>query len=245
MTSTNKPLDILYRDEWLVAVNKPAGHLVHPADEPREDDLVAMKILRDQIGQHVYNIHRLDRPTCGVLLFGIDRTVARALHRALERHEVQKSYLAVVSGCAPAAPWDCHEALQKDEASPVREAHTSFRRLASVCPAAMRHEPPSTLSLVEAIPHTGRYHQIRRHLLQAGLPIVGDFRYAGIEPSQRLGELLGTGGRMLLQSRSLSFRHPATGLATTIEAPTDPLLLKCFPGLAETHISAECIPGRS
>ena len=69
MTSTSKPLTILYRDEWLVAVDKPAGHLVHPADQPKDDDLVTMKILRDQIGQRVYTIHRIDRPTTGVLLF--------------------------------------------------------------------------------------------------------------------------------------------------------------------------------
>ena len=89
------PLNILYQDEWLVAVDKPAGHLVHPADQPQEDDLVTMKILRDQIGRLVYNVHRIDRPTTGVLLFGIDSSVAKHLHRALERHEVQKTYLAL------------------------------------------------------------------------------------------------------------------------------------------------------
>ncbi|MGB1874096.1 MAG: pseudouridine synthase [Akkermansiaceae bacterium] len=231
MTSTDKPLDILYQDEWLVAVNKPAGHLVHPADEPKEGDLVAMKILRDQIGERVYNIHRLDRPTCGVLLFGIDRNAARALHRALERHEVQKTYWAVVAGLAPTEPWECRQPLQKDETAPLREAHTSFRRLATVNPLDLAQEKTPTLSLIEATPHTGRYHQIRRHLLDGDLPIVGDYRYAGIESCDHLGKLLGTGTRMLLQSRSLAFRHPITGQHTLIEAPPDDLFLKCFPSL--------------
>ena len=245
MNSPDKPLDILYRDEWLVAVNKPAGYLVHPADEPREDDLVAMKILRDEISQRVYNIHRLDRPTCGVLLFGIDRNAARALHRALERHQVQKTYWAVVLGNAPDEPWECHESLRKDEQAPVREAHTSFQRISTAYPRELEHEQYSTLSLIEATPHTGRYHQIRRHLRHYDLPIVGDFRYAGIEASNHLGKLLGTGTRMLLQSRSLAFHHPVTAGHILIEAPADPILLKCFPHLADTNISSGYTPGKS
>ena len=73
------PLDILYLDDWIVAIDKPAGYLVHPAEKPQEGDLVAMKILRDQIGKRVYNIHRIDRPTTGVVVFGIDRGAAREL----------------------------------------------------------------------------------------------------------------------------------------------------------------------
>lgn len=245
MTSSAKPLDILYRDEWLVAVDKPAGHLVHPADAPKEDDLVAMKILRDQIGQRVYNIHRLDRPTCGVLLFGIDRNAARALHRALERHEVDKRYWAVAAGHAPDERWECRQPLQKDESSPVRNAYTSFRRLDHTRPAALEQEQIPDLTLIEATPHTGRYHQIRRHLLHCSLPIVGDFRYAGIDPSHHLGQLLDTGTRMLLQAKSLAFTHPVTGEHLAIEAPAEPLLLKHFPRFADSHTSSEYTPGRS
>lgn len=216
------PLRILYRDNWLVAVDKPAGQLVHPADNPREGDLVTMKILRDQLGVRVYNIHRIDRPTTGVLLFGTDRNAARALHRALERHQVGKTYWAVVHGEPPGGAWECRQPLRKTEAAPEREAHTSFRVL----------ERSGPLCLLEATPHTGRTHQIRRHLLQAGVPVVGDFRYAGIEASERLGRELGTGARMLLQSRSIGFDHPVTGERTTITAPPDPGFVKCFPSLA-------------
>ena len=245
MTQPAEPLNILYQDEWLVAVDKPAGHLVHPADEPQPDDLVTMKILRDQIGQRVYNIHRIDRPTTGVLLFSVDRTAARALHRALERHQVQKTYWAISCGLAPEEPWECTQALQKEEDAPMRDARTSFRRLAVSHPLTAENEPSLTLSLIEATPHTGRYHQIRRHLLQQGLPIVGDFRYAGIERSHQLGQLIGTGTRMLLQSKSISFTHPITSEQTVIEAPADPSMLKCFPHLADTRISSGYTPGKS
>ena len=232
MTSTSKPLTILYKDEWLVAVDKPAGHLVHPADQPKDDDLVTMKILRDQIGQRVYTIHRIDRPTTGVLLFAICRTTARALHRALERHQMAKSYWAVCHGIAPAEPWECHEPNQKEEHLPIRDAHTSFRRLAVSTPDALAREDPAQISLVEAKPHTGRYHQIRRHLLHHQLPIIGDFRYAGIDTSHHLGELLGNGTRMLLESKSITFNHPRTGERMTISAPPDPSIISLFPQFA-------------
>jgi len=223
MQSSIAPLNILYQDEWLVAVDKPAGHLVHPADQPQKGDLVTMKILRDQLGQLVYNIHRIDRPTTGVLLFGIDRSVTKALHRALERHEVQKTYLAIVSGTPDSSPWQCREPIQKHEEAPIREAHTDFKLLEKITIGNQ------ALSLLEATPHTGRFHQIRRHLLHAGIPIIGDYRYAGIEKSDMLGALLGTGTRMLLQSHSITFDHPMTGDRIRIEAPADPEFLRCFP----------------
>ena len=231
MNLPEEPLNILYQDEWFVAVDKPAGQLVHPADVPQEDDQVTMKILRDQIGKLVYNIHRIDRPTTGVLLFGIDRTAARSLHRALERHEIEKTYWAVVSGQAPSEPWECKEPSQKADDAPLRDAHTSFKNLTDLELDCLHEEEIQTLSLIEAYPHTGRFHQIRRHLLHHNIPIVGDYRYAGIEQSDRLGSLLGTGTRMLLQSKSLSFTHPVTDQYTLIEAPIDPNFLKCFPDL--------------
>jgi tRNA pseudouridine65 synthase len=232
-------LNILYQDEWLVAIDKPAGHLVHPAESPQPDDLVAMKILRDQIGKRVNTIHRIDRPTSGVLLFGLEKKATKKLHKALELHDFDKSYWAVVHGKAPAQQWECHEPIQKEEGEPAREAHTSFRVLesrklevlASIAEELDGHG--DVLTLIEAIPHTGRFHQIRRHLLHAGIPIVGDYRYAGIETSDRLGELLGTDTRMLLQAKSLTLDHPITNEKLTITAPVGPNFQRCFPSLAE------------
>jgi len=229
MNSPNKPLTILYRDEWLVAVHKPAGHLVHPADHPKEDDLVTMKILRDQIDHRVYNIHRIDRPTTGILLFGICRDAAKVLHRALERHEVAKTYWAVCHGDVGHQPWECHQGIQKEDNQPIRDAHTSFQRLALAQPRGLADEKPSCISLVEARPHTGRYHQIRRHLLHINKPIIGDFRYAGIDTSHHLGQLLDTGTRMLLQSKSLTFDHPVSGKQLAINSKPDPLIANLFP----------------
>lgn len=227
-----EPLSILYEDEWIVVVDKPAGQLVHPANEPQEGDEVTMKILRDQIGQHVYTIHRLDRPTTGVLLFAKDKAVAKPLHQALERHEFTKTYYAVCHGTPPADTWESRIALQKSEDAPFKEAHTSFRVLQSIEHHALADEPQletATLSLIEATPHTGRYHQIRRHLQLAGIPITGDYRYSGVERSDLLGELLSTQTRMLLQAKELKITHPLSHEPLHIIAPLDPYIEKCFP----------------
>lgn len=234
------PLQILYQDEWLVAIDKPAGYLVHPARDPHEDDLVAMKILRDQIGQRVHTIHRIDRPTSGVLLFGLEKKAAQKMHQALAQHDFEKRYWAIVPGQVPGSNWECHEPIQADETSPVREAHTSFcllrsRQCGPLGGIAQTDGVPvcDKLHLVEATPHSGRFHQIRRHLLHQGIPIVGDYRYAGIERCEHLGALLGTGSRMLLQARSLRMVHPVTEKVLTITAQVDKAFIQCFPELQE------------
>jgi tRNA pseudouridine65 synthase len=209
------PLSILYRDECMIAVDKPAGQLVIPSTKPQADDEVTMKILRDQIGVHVHPIHRLDRPTSGVLLFSSSQDAARALHAAFANQEVRKLYWAVVSGRPVWQEWTCRESLTKDEAADAQSAETKFRVIEH-----LDHD----LSLLEAEPKSGRFHQIRRHLVHLGHPIVGDYRYAGIERSDQLGALLGTGTRMLLQSISLQLRHPATGDELLIEAPVEALI---------------------
>ncbi|MCB1095097.1 MAG: RluA family pseudouridine synthase [Verrucomicrobiae bacterium] len=211
------PLAILFRDEWIVAIDKPAGQLVHPAEEPAEGDLVTMKILRDQIGERVHLIHRLDRPTSGVMVFAIDSEVARKLHQAFEAQDVQKIYWAVIDGHPTSDDWRCAEPIRKSETAPERSAETEFRVIDRL---------PQSLALVEARPRTGRFHQIRRHLLHAGHPIVGDYRYMGNARCDELGSLLGTGSRMLLQAKSLQFQHPTTGSPLHIEAPTDPLIVR-------------------
>lgn len=215
-------LKIIYQDESLVVIHKPAGHIVHPAENPQEGDLVAMKILRDQIGANVYCIHRIDRPTAGVLLFGIDREVSKALHQNFADGEMEKVYWAVVKGKPDRSAWSCKAPIQKDEDAPVREAHTDFEVVKSV-----EHHSKMTISLVKAVPVTGRFHQIRRHLLDAGHPIIGDYRYAGIDRSDVNGKLLNTGTRMLLLAKSLAFQHPTTGEAVHVET-TDPLIDKLF-----------------
>ena len=91
-------IEILYQDEWLVAVNKPSGWLVHRSWLDRDEKVVVMQTVRDQIGQHVFTVHRLDRPTSGVLLMGLSSEAGRLLSQQFEQHQIQKRYHAIVRG---------------------------------------------------------------------------------------------------------------------------------------------------
>ena len=220
-----EPLKILYQDEWLVAIDKPAGMIVHPGREPEGPEWIAMKRVRDQLDHRVYPIHRLDRPTSGVLLFALDKATSSLTQQAFERREVKKEYLAVVSGRTE-LEWRCDVALQKDPDSPVLDARTSFWRM------AFHGEGDKEVSLIGAVPETGRFHQIRRHMVECGFPIVGDYRYAGRERSDELGKHFGTGDRMLLQARVLTLKHPHTGEGLRVEAEVDTEICRCFPEMA-------------
>lgn len=222
------PLTLLYEDDFLVAIDKPAGMLVHPSGELEGLEWIAMKRLRDQLEQPVFPIHRLDRPTSGVLLFALDKQTAGLAQQAFELRNVRKEYRAIVCGVSPLA-WVCETPLRKNPEDASLAAETRFERLKTSPESFFPLDPTLSLSLLNAIPLTGRFHQIRRHLLEAGMPIVGDFRYAGQERSFALGEILGTGTRMLLQAKVLELRHPRSGEFLRIEAPEDEDFLRCFP----------------
>jgi tRNA pseudouridine65 synthase len=215
-----KPLEILFQDEFLVAIDKPAGMLVHPVREAESRGLIAMKRLHDQLDRHVFPVHRLDRPTSGVLLFALDKKTAGLAQQIFEQRQIIKIYHAIVCGRATQR-WICETPLAPNTGSEPLTARTSFERLAVTQKSAFPGNPDLVLSLLKVMPTTGRFHQIRRHLLEAGFPIAGDFRYAGEEASHALGEILGTGSRMLLQSKILDFRHPRTGESLRIQAPAD------------------------
>jgi tRNA pseudouridine65 synthase len=206
---TSRPLDILHRDETLVAITKPAGLLVHPGREPEAKEWIAMKVLRDQLGLRVYAIHRLDRPTSGVLLLALNEPVADAMRAEFEHRRVEKSYVAVVRGQPPEV-WENHTPLRKAEGEKLKECHTRFRRLA--------RSPAGGHALVEAEPFTGRHHQIRRHLAGDGFPIAGDYLHGDIADNDRLAAATGV-TRMLLHAQVLTFKHPVTGQAVRIESP--------------------------
>jgi len=94
-------LDIIHRDSRTIAVNKPAGMLVHRSWLDKHETRFAVQTLRDQIGQHVYPVHRLDRPTSGVLLFALDTEAARLLMQQFENKTIEKTYWAIVRGHLP------------------------------------------------------------------------------------------------------------------------------------------------
>lgn len=220
-------LDILHRDAALVAVAKPPGLLVHRTVLDRRETEFAVQILRDQIGQPVHPVHRLDRGTSGVLVFALDRTAARFLSEAFAAQRVEKTYLAVVRGW-PAERGTVDHPLkrQPDAAEWVdpraqllpQAAVTHWRRLATAeLPITGERHPTTRCALLELTPETGRRHQIRRHMKHAAHPILGDATY-GKGPLNRAFAAHTGGARLFLHCARLVLPHPDGG-ALDLTAP--------------------------
>ena len=220
------PLPVLYRDEALIAINKPAGLLVHRSPIDRHETRFALQLLRDQIGQRVYPVHRLDKPTSGVLLFALSPETATAMQKLLSLRELHKDYLAVVRGYCPAAGLIDH-AFRDDADSrstgepPLREALTRYRSLAEYeLDAAIESYPRSRYSLVLARPVSGRRHQLRRHFKHLSHPIIGDAKHGRGRHNRYFAEHLAC-PRLLLHALHLQFVHPHTAEPIQITAPLD------------------------
>jgi len=187
MDTPQPPLKVIYRDDSLVAINKPSGLLVHRSPVDRSETRFALQELRNQLGQYVYPVHRLDKPTSGVLLFALDSSSARKLSVQFESHSVDKTYLAVTRGYAPEQGCIDHPLTEKSDPriddyrsrpAQTQSAMTKFRQLGTVeLDVAIDRYPRSRYSLLELKPITGRRHQLRRHCKHIGHPIIGDAKY--------------------------------------------------------------------
>ena len=230
MTRIQATLEVLYRDDHLVAVNKPAGLLVHRTGIDAGETRFAVQILRDQLGVHVHPVHRLDKPTSGVLLFALDSAVARVLTSAFADRQVRKTYLAIVRGYIEDGVvidhplkelYDGKGRHNRDGDLPLQPALTRCRCLGRFeVPHPVGRHPTGRYSLIEARPETGRRHQIRRHLKHLGHPIVGDVRYGDGRHNRLFREYFSC-RRMLLAAIEISFVHPRTGEQLTVNAPLD------------------------
>ncbi|SFR81915.1 tRNA pseudouridine synthase C [Marinobacter daqiaonensis] len=220
-------LPLIHQDEHLVVVDKPADLLVHPSEIDRKETRSAMMILRDQLGQWVYPAHRLDRPTSGLLVFALNREVARSLAGAFEAHKVLKDYLAVVRGHPPVGGIIRHPLTLKDDtrsrrtlAGEAQDALTLYYRLATVTMdwTVDSRYPTSRYALVRCRPRTGRRHQLRRHLKHLSHPIIGDSSY-GKGPHNRAFAREFGDSRLYLHASRLAFQHPVSGRPMICRAP--------------------------
>ncbi|MCG6658595.1 pseudouridylate synthase [Halomonas campisalis] len=206
-------LTLLHQDDHLVAVHKPAGLLVHRTALARGEREFLLQRLRDRLGQRVYPVHRLDRPTSGVMVFALSPEVATTLAAAFTERRVEKRYLAVVRGIGPEGERLDYPLREEDgrlpkAQMPAMEALTEVKRLDSVeLPVQVDRYPQSRYSLMEARPLTGRRHQIRRHLSRRGYPIIGDAKHGKGNHNRFFAERLGC-PRLLLAAVELTFDHP-------------------------------------
>jgi 23S rRNA pseudouridine1911/1915/1917 synthase len=208
-----RAVSVLFEDDDLLAVDKPAGLVAHPAYRHPDgtlDDAVKAYV-HGRGGAHAWLLHRLDRGTSGVVLYARTEHARRHVVRQFERREVRKAYLSVVAGDVGAADILVSQPLRRDPLDRRRviidpSGQAAATRIISLVASADR-------SLVCCRPITGRTHQIRAHLAWLGHPILGDATY-DTEPARTDGA-----SRPLLHALALGVRHPATGQPLAIWAP--------------------------
>jgi len=196
---SNHHLDLVFCDDTLLVVNKPAGLLAVPGRGADKQDCLASRIQLEF--PDALAVHRLDMATSGLILFGRGAEMQRLLSQMFLRREVQKSYVAVVAGeleqaigevnLPIVADWP-NRPLRKVDADTGKASLTRFRSLA--------HDEATDTSRVELEPVTGRTHQLRVHMAAIGHPIVGDALYGAVSGA--------SGERLLLHASRLGFVHP-------------------------------------
>ncbi|MFK8011690.1 MAG: tRNA pseudouridine(65) synthase TruC, partial [Marinicellaceae bacterium] len=224
----NLMLPILYRDDYIIAIDKPSGLLVHRSLIDKRETQFALQMTRDQIGQYVYPVHRLDKPTSGVLLMALSTEIARQLTIQFSQKKVSKKYLALVRGHTNSQgiiDYALKEELdrmtdrkaQQDKAA--QEAITEYKTIwKGEVPIAVGRYSSARYSVVSLTPKTGRKHQIRRHMKHIFHPIVGDTTHGDGKHNAMFREQFGL-SRLLLVAKQLSFEHPVTGQSITLNAP--------------------------
>ncbi len=216
----SEALDILYQDDRYVAVDKPAGLLVHRSNIDKYETRFCVQLLRDQLGKHVFPCHRLDKPTSGVLLFALDKEALVAANDLFVQHRISKTYHAIVRGWIDEAGTIDHplkDITDSGEKSGGGSAVTEFHRLRKFeIDVPLGRYPTARYSLVELSPETGRMHQLRRHMKHLNHHIIGDTNYGDGLHNRFFREHFNS-SRLLLNASWLEFVHPFTGARIMIE----------------------------
>ncbi len=219
----SEPIPILYEDRSVIAIDKPRGWMLVPHSWQKTGRNLQAAITssiaardfwaRSRSLKFLRHVHRLDADTSGILLFAKSFGAVETLSKLFESRKMEKVYWAVVTGAPRQKDWNCSLKLAPDpqqigkmkvDARAGKEAETHFEVL----------ETRGKFSLVEAKPVTGRTHQIRVHLLESGLPIVGDELYGKREGKLPLG----------LRAKELAYADPFTRKRVEIRAPMEEFL---------------------
>ena len=201
-------LDILYADEFLLVLNKPAGLLSVPGRGAAKQDCLALRVQAAFPAARV--VHRLDLETSGLLVMALGASAQRQLSLQFARREVRKKYLAIVHGRPHASHGSIDLPLLADWPNRPRQKVDFQRGKASLTHyRLLAHDPAHDASRMELTPITGRSHQLRVHLQYLGHAILGDNLYGSVASAER----------MLLHARSLAFTHPMDGRPLRFECP--------------------------
>lgn len=227
---TIQPL-ILYEDDYLLAINKPPGLVVHPAAGHKEDTLVDYLLKeKPEIAEAVYDkknpvsllrpglIHRLDKDTSGVIIIAKNQQVLKEMAKKVEKRQIQKHYLSLLLGELK-EPILLNKPLAREKTNRFKMAinKNGKEAITYFFPEKIFYFKKTPLTLANIQPYTGRTHQIRAHALFLNLPVLGDKLYS-TSLSQKISEELGA-KRQLLHAQSLIFKHPVTKKELVITAP--------------------------
>ncbi len=212
-------IPILYQDEHIVVVDKPPAMLVHRSLIDKRETVFLLQTLRNQLGQYVYPVHRLDRPTSGLMVFGLSSDVARILTEQFTSRKVKKHYVALVRGYVTNAQIidyplkeeldACSDKMARQDKAP-QDAITEVKPLATAeLPYPVGRYETVRYSLVQLSPQTGRKHQLRRHMAHIFHPILGDTTHGDCKQNKFFREHFAM-RRLMLMAQKLQFDHPVS-----------------------------------
>lgn len=202
-------IPVLYEDEHLIVVEKPVDLPVHKNDFMPHDAPYLTKLLGDKTGRWIYNVHRLDSKTSGVMVLAFSSEIAHELTLQFERKEVGKTYFALVQG-NPGEGTFSDKVLVKKKTKFKKPATTHYKTLQTIETAISYKEKENVLlSMVEIHTETGRWHQLRQHFAKNRYDILGDTHHGDFTLNKIVTEKTGI-KRLFLHAGRLQFTHPAT-----------------------------------
>lgn len=242
--------DLIYQDDALVVIHKPAGILVHRSALDAHEQLCVLQSLSEQVNRYLYPVHRLDKATSGVLMFALSSSAARHIQHQFEEHTVSKSYVAIVRGYLEGSDDISHPLSDKRDQRrsgapvshrdwPAKPATTRYTGLLTTeIPLACGPYSKSRYSLVELQPQSGRRHQLRRHMKHISHPIIGDTTH-GQGRHNRLFRDHFDCHRLLLCATSLRCRHPHSDEVLEFSTDLDPDIVRVANGLGWNQTALE------
>ncbi|MCP4911978.1 MAG: hypothetical protein GY909_02575 [Oligoflexia bacterium] len=201
-------IEVLYRDEDLIIVNKPSGMMVHPWKGRKSPEKTLLHVLKDQEELYLYPLHRLDRPVSGVIVFGLTKKATSVLKENWNGDETKKEYISLVRGRIVDSGKFDHQ-LRNDRGK-YQQALTHYDPL--------HYFPEFDASLLSIKISTGRKHQIRRHFSRYNYNLIGDTKYGKGSLNIIYREMFSL-NRIFLHARKLSFIHPIKNTKIEIKAP--------------------------
>ena len=212
-------IPFIYQDGDIIVVDKPVDLPVHKNDFMPHDAPYLTKLVGDITGKWIYNVHRLDSKTSGLIVLALSSEVAHEMTLKFERKEVKKTYFAIVQGIPGEGVFD-RKVLVKKKTKFKKPAVTNFRTIKSVQTNISYKEKENVmLSLVEIDPDTGRWHQIRQHFAQHHFDILGDTHHGDFTLNKIVTQLTGV-RRLFLHAGKLEFQHPVGAMPLVFEAKT-------------------------